>query len=224
MFRIANHLYLGPQYRYIANDTSLQDPIFPDRPGDIIPKNIKNVSSGLGVVLEYDTRDNRFYPVKGSHMEATANFASETIGSDNDYQQYEIGYNLYWTLRENQVLGWRTSGCFRGGDTPYWDLCMFGGEFDAIRGYVGGQYRDEISLTTQLEYRWRFYKKWGMVAFGGIGEVAPKLGDIEFDELLPSVGIGLRWLASEKQGINLSIDYARGKDSDAWYFRIGEAF
>jgi len=29
---------------------------------------------------------------------------------------------------------------------------------------------------------------------------------------------------SEEQRINLGIDYARGKDSDAWYFRIGEVF
>ena len=28
----------------------------------------------------------------------------------------------------------------------------------------------------------------------------------------------------EEQWVNLSIDYAVGKDSDAFYFRIGEAF
>jgi hemolysin activation/secretion protein len=101
---------------------------------------------------------------------------------------------------------------------------MFGGKLDAIRGYVGGQYRDDVSLTTQLEFRWSFYKKWGMVAFAGIGEVAPTVGDMNLDDLLPSAGVGLRFMASEKHRVNLGIDYARGKDSDAWYFRIGEAF
>lgn len=111
-----------------------------------------------------------------------------------------------------------------GGDAPYYDLCMFGGESDAIRGYVGGQYRDDVSLTTQVEYRWRFYKKFGLVAFAGIGEVAPELGEMNTENILPSVGAGIRYRASEEQRVNLSIDYAVGKDSDAWYFRIGEAF
>jgi len=31
-------------------------------------------------------------------------------------------------------------------------------------------------------------------------------------------------VAAEKERVNLSIDYAIGKDSYAWYFRIGEAF
>jgi len=31
-------------------------------------------------------------------------------------------------------------------------------------------------------------------------------------------------MIDDKRGINLSVDYAVGKDSDAVYFRIGEAF
>jgi outer membrane translocation and assembly module TamA len=125
---------------------------------------------------------------------------------------------------EQQVLAWRATGCFAAGDTPFYDLCLFGSGLDAIRGYIGGQYRDESSLTTQLEYRRPVYKRWGMVAFGGIGQVAPSLSELNADNILPSAGLGIRFRASEKDQINLSVDYARGKDSDAWYFRIGEAF
>ena len=63
-----------------------------------------------------------------------------------------------------------------------------------------------------------------MVAFAGIGQVAPSISDMNSDDLLPSYGMGIRFRISEEQRINLSIDYARGRDSDAWYFRIGEAF
>ncbi len=63
-----------------------------------------------------------------------------------------------------------------------------------------------------------------MVAFAGIGEVASELGEMDSENILHSVGIGFRYRVSEEQRINLSIDYAVGKDSDAWYFRIGEAF
>lgn len=222
LFQVAENLYLGPQYRFITIDTSLQNPILP--PNVINPKDFESVTSGLGVVLEYDSRVNKFYPQEGSHLEGTVNFASDLIGSDRNYEQVEVGFNLYREVGERKILAWRTTGCFRGGNTPFYDLCMFGGKFDAIRGYVGGQYRDDVSLTTQLEFRWKFYKKWGMVAFAGVGEVAPTVGDMNQDDLLPSAGVGIRFMASEKQRVNLGIDYARGKNSDAWYFRIGEAF
>ncbi len=63
-----------------------------------------------------------------------------------------------------------------------------------------------------------------MVAFAGIGQVAPSLKEFTSDNLLPSAGLGLRFRASEEERVNLSIDFAVGQDSDAWYFRIGEAF
>jgi len=225
LFQVAENLYLGPQYRFVSTTTSLQNPILPPGlPGDIIPRELRSVTSGLGVAFEYDSRDSKFFPLQGSHMEGTANFARDVIGSDRNYNQYEVAYNLYRELGESAVLAWRATGCFRDGQTPFYDLCMFGGESDAIRGYVGGQYRDDISLTTQLEFRWKFYKKWGMVAFAGIGEVAPSVADMDLDHLLPSAGVGLRFMVSEKEKVNLSIDFAKGEDSSAWYFRIGEAF
>jgi hypothetical protein len=52
-------------------------------------------------------------------------------------------------------------------------------------------------LATHAEYRvtlpWRF----GMVAFGGLGEVAPGLGEFQFDHLLPAGGGGLRFKISK---------------------------
>lgn len=225
LFRIADNLYLGPRYRLLTIDTVVDTTgLPPGHPGENLPDSFKVRSSGLGLVLDYDKRDNRFYPHRGSLLGVNTNFASESLGSDQDYQQYEVGYNLYTELGEEQHLAWRATGCFIGGDAPFYDLCLFGGEFDSIRGYVGGQYRDDVSLTTQLEYRWRFYKKWGLVAFGGIGQVAPSLGDLTTDNILPSAGLGIRFRASEEERVNLSIDYAVGDDLDAWYFRIGEAF
>jgi len=81
-----------------------------------------------------------------------------------------------------------------------------------------------MTVTTQIEYRWRFLQRWGMVAFAGIGQVAPELFEMNGDNILPSYGVGIRFTASESNRINLGVDYARGEDSDAWYFRIGEAF
>ena len=225
LFRIANNLYLGPRYRFMSIETSVdKQGLPPGHPGLLLPDKAKVKSAGLGIVLNYDTKDNKFYPHSGSFLDVNTNFVNEAFGSDQDYQQLEVGYNLYKKIGEEQILAWRATGCSTGGDTPFYELCMFGSTFDAMRGYVAGQYRDNISLTTQLEYRRRIYKKLGMVAFGGIGQVAPNLNELNSDDVLGSAGLGIRFMASEEARVNLSLDYARGKDSDAWYFRIGEAF
>jgi outer membrane protein assembly factor BamA len=224
-FRVADNFYLGLQYRLVTLDTTVdRDDLPPEIPDEGLPVDSEDVTSGLGILLDYDTRDNKFYPHHGSFLNVKSNFAGEALGSDRNYQQYEVGYNLYRELGENKIIAWRSTACFMGGDAPYYDLCQFGGESDAIRGYIGGQYRDDVSLTTQVEYRWRFYKRLGMVAFAGIGEVAPKVSDMNSENILHSLGGGIRFRASEEQRVNLSIDYAVGKDSNAWYFRIGEAF
>jgi outer membrane protein assembly factor BamA len=201
---------------------------FPDLPewipGDILRDGIEITSSGLGLVAEHDSRDNRFNPFGGSYLEFGSVFSREGLGSDRDYELYDIAFNLYSELGEEKILAWRLTGCSTGGDTPFYDLCMVGGGGDKIRGYVGGQYRDEVSFSTQLEYRWKFHKKFGVVAFGGFGQIAPSFGDMAADNLLPSYGVGIRYRMSDSQRINLGIDYARGKESSAWYFRIAEAF
>lgn len=89
---------------------------------------------------------------------------------------------------------------------------------------MAGQYRDKAMLTAQMEYRARLWKRWGMVAFGGVGTIAPEFDQFSWDELLPSVGGGLRYMISGKKRINLGVDFAVGRDTNAFYFRIGEAF
>ena len=221
--RVSGKLYLGVQFRLMTVTTRFPD--LPDwLPGDVLRDGVKITSSGLGLVLEHDARDNEFNPFSGSYLELVSNFAREGIGSDRNYEQYDAGFNYYAKLGKDTVLAWRATGCAIGGDSPFYDLCTFGGGGDGIRGYVGGQYRDEVSLTTQLEYRWKFFKKWGMVAFAGAGQVAPSIGEMTAGDLLPSYGVGIRFMVSDEQRINLGIDYARGKGSSAWYFRIAEAF
>jgi outer membrane protein assembly factor BamA len=224
--RVTGDWYLGAQYRLLRVTSAFKDlPDLPDWiPGDILRDGIEVQSSGIGLVLEHDSRDNKFNSSAGSYLDLSSNFAREGIGSDRSYEKYNMAYNFYHQLENSSVLAWRTTGCVIGGNAPLYDLCMFGGEDDRIRGYVGGQYRDDVSLTTQLEYRWKVRGKWGMVAFAGVGQVASSLSDMNTDNILPSYGIGVRYMASEAERINLGIDYARGKGDGAWYFRISEAF
>jgi hypothetical protein len=41
---------------------------------------------------------------------------------------------------------------------------------------------------------------------------------------LPSMGAGVRWLASEKARVNLSVDVARSRDDTSLYVYVKESF
>ncbi len=51
-----------------------------------------------------------------------------------------------------------------------------------------------------------------------------QFSNFDTDGILPSVGVGARFLASKEHRVNVSVDYAVGDNSAAFYVYIGEAF
>jgi outer membrane protein assembly factor BamA len=221
--RITGRLYGGLRYRYLGMETVLNLNELAGKGINLPPITGTVKSSAVGLVMNYDSRDNSFNPSGGIFLDGNAIFAAEALGSDFDYQIYQAAYNQYFQIADRMVLAYRAFGKFTAGRVPIFDLAFFGSHSD-LRGYPGGLYVDKMMIATQVEYRWRFWKKWGMVAFAGIGEVAPKLSEFGSGNYLPSYGAGLRYMVSEANRVNISMDYARGKAGDGVYFYIGEAF
>lgn len=61
-----------------------------------------------------------------------------------------------------------------------------------------------------------------LVAFGGVRSVAPEIR--QFDKLLPSVGVGLRYVIAKKNNVSLRFDAAWGREEHSFYVGVGEAF
>jgi hypothetical protein len=76
-----------------------------------------------------------------------------------------------------------------------------------------------------LEYRLTLPKRFGLVGFGGLGEVVPE-GNQPFRtrNFLPSGGGGVRFELSKKYHVNLRVDFAQGKHSHTSSVGVGEAF
>ncbi len=64
----------------------------------------------------------------------------------------------------------------------------------------------------------------GVVAFAGVGEVASDVGELNSENLLPSIGAGIRYRLTKQHPINFRVDVARGKNDTAIYVGVGEAF
>lgn len=224
LIQAGDNIYLGLRYRLLRMETDTDNPgVFAGGTFRLSADERNAVSSGIGPVLRLDSRDNKYNPYSGALVDLISYIADDVFGSDFDYRSLRAEYNQYVQVGQDQVLAVGLSGCFTSGDVPYYDLCSFG-QRSNLRGYVSGRYRDRNMLAAQLEYRGRFHDRWGLIAFAGAGKVTPDIEEFNSDDLLPSVGAGLRLMVSRKERINVGFDYAVGRDEETFYLRFGEAF
>ncbi len=212
--RVAKSFYVGLRYRYNRSRTTFDIPVDYDPP--------EVTYSGLGPVLSFDSRDSVFGPRRGWLIKLDTVINHDVFGSARDYTILEAAANAYFTLPKGAVLAGRIFARAGVGDVPFEEQAVMVGT--DLRGYSSGKYRGEQKYTVQAEYRRTLFKKIGAVAFGGFGWVADDISRIRLANILPSIGIGVRYLMIPAYGINVGIDFAVGKDDTAFYFRIGEAF
>lgn len=222
LLQVAKRTFLGLRYRGVRVETTLEGGSLPPAIAAVLPSSIAIVSSGFGPRATFDSRDHDMNPSSGVLVDLRANFADEAFGSDFDYQTYELSANTYRRAGRG-VLALRGLACQVSGSTPLFDLCLYGSSGD-LRGYEAGRYRDRTMLLAQAEYRFPLAGRFGAVVFAGTGKVARSFEDMGDEPSLPSVGAGVRWLASEKARVNLSVDVARGRDSTGVYVYVKESF
>ena len=181
------------------------------------------LTSGLGLVLTYDSRDNIFYPASGGYYEIAAAVFSEILGSDHNYTKTFIDLRRYLKIADDQVLALQMFYNFVGGSAPFYDIPQLGGD-NIMRGYFEGRYRDKHYFATQLEYRIRVWWRFGLVGFIGVGDVASKFSKFELNKFKYSVGAGLRFRIDETELWDLRVDIGFGKNSSGFYFQYNQAF
>jgi outer membrane protein assembly factor BamA len=177
---------------------------------------------GVGFNFVWDGRDNLFYPTSG-HFQSMK-FIVYPEPSDYVFTSVEIDVRYYKKLSKNQVLATNFYFNSVSSDAPFYKLPALGGQ-NRMRGYFQGRYRDKNYMTLQTEYRQFFSKKFGFVAFAGIGDVSSEVTDLKLNSLKYSLGGGLRYLFNKKENVNLRMDFGIGKDGNTGiYFGIEEAF
>jgi hypothetical protein len=216
--RIQEGVYLGPTYAYGTSETRVRVDL-PDLPPGLRPKAFDATVSNIGAHLQWDTRDNVFFPREGLFLDVKLNAHDPAWGDDFSYQAYEFQFRSYPSLSKKSVLAWQFRGRFMSGDVPFYDLA----QYDA-RGYIRGRYRDETMLSAEVEYRRNLWWRFSGVVFASVGQVAPNLRDFTGDNFLFAIGTGIRFQLTSKNPLNYRIDVAWGKNGVQFYFSVGEAF
>lgn len=184
-----------------------------------------NLGTGLGLV--YDNRHNVLNVRKGffseiaylRYFKGLSTFDFHTVFSDTRF---------FHPIGKNNVLALHLIGQFNGGEVPFNQLALMGGE-SIMRGYYTGRYRDRNQIAAQAEIRFLplplgFTKRIGAAIFGGTGTIFNKVNQINTKSLIWSGGAGLRFLIFPKKDIYTRFDYSFTREGGGFYLFIGEAF
>lgn len=182
------------------------------------------LTSGLGFIASWDTRDNIFYPSKGGYYQISATYYSQALGSDFDYNKYLLDFRRYHSIADNHILAVQTYLMAEFAYPPFYDLALLGGDKE-MRGYLKGRYRDKAFYTVQAEYRVaNVISRFGFVLFAGAGDVASSVEKFGIDTIKPTIGFGIRYRLDEKQKLDIRADIGFGRDTNGIYFGIDQAF
>ena len=210
-----SHWYIGPRYTYFKSDTR-----FTGEAADELRLKDHELSVGkLGLVVDYDSRDNMFYPTRGSYAELEAQFARGWLGGSKSFETYRARGYSWLPLNPKWTLGVRLDGQTTGGSVPF-----YAQPYIDLRGVSRGRYQDKTALVAETELRWNVTPRWSVSGFTGIGKAYGRWRTFSEADNVVSVGAGFRYLIARKLGLAVGIDVAHSKDQNAFYIQVGSAW
>jgi hypothetical protein len=175
--------------------------------------------AGGGLVVQFDTRDNVFFPTRGHMHEA----AVTAFGGDYAWTRWRLDLRRYLPLGPRHTVALQALLVANGGEPPFTQLALLGGQ-NVLRGYYEGRDRDRSLAAFQAEYRRPLGGRFGATLFAAAGAVARDTDRLALDQARVAGGFGLRYQLSVSEGINFRLDYGVGEDSSGMYFTATEAF
>jgi len=220
----AERLYVGLQFQF-ERQKILQPIDGSALDENTVPGSKGGTVSGLGFILNWDTRNNIFTPSRGNYWQASAYFNGKTLGGDFNFTQVKVDLRTYQPgIAPSHVLALQALYQSATGPlAPFYRYAKLGGD-SLMRGYYKGRYRDKHYLAVQAEYRLPVWWKFGIVGFAALGDVAPAFDKFRIAQFKYAVGMGLRFKIAPKEGANLRADIAFGPGTTGIYFTAGEAF
>ena len=222
--RFMPSLYAGASVLWLQTSVSLKN-----NSGVVPPPELEDLSRtdllAPGVSGEFDTRNDDYWPSRGSIASLKGNFFSSALGSARDFQRYAGAWSWYSGTRfPRTIVATNLNVTAAAGDVPFWAIPSLGGGQYGLRGYTQGRYRDDVVTTAQAELRWHAPNRLGAAVFGGFGQVAPSVSELASAQVLWGGGAGVRLQLTKEYPMHMRLDFAWGKTERLLYFSVGEAF
>ena len=217
-YRIHGNWFVGAQALYqnfgISGETAFDDMVL-----DVLGV-APYKSGGLGLVAQYDSRDNENSPTQGWLLNVNNIAYRESLGGESDFDVIRGDFRYYMPHGKGNVLAVRQLNHVTD-DAPTQVKAPV-----QLRGYKIGQYNGNYMSQIEIEERYRFAEKWTASVFLGIA--CTYGGDrscSDSENQFPAGGGGVQYALKPKEGIVLNLEYAAGKDSNyGVYLKMGYAY
>lgn len=228
-FRVGdNALFLGISQRYIKatlkpNDLGSFGEVLPPAWRDPIVALLTSdiTTSGLGLVAEYDSRDNIFTPTQGYRYQLQSLWFDEQLGSDIDYQLWRLEGLNFWALNESWRLGIKLAGEYADANDllpPYATPSV------QLRGIPSARYQGNLVAMTEAEVTWVVNQRWRILAFSGLGKAASGGSEFSTAPSRRTLGAGFRYQIARRYGFDMGLDIAVGPEDSVFYITAGSAW
>ncbi|MDR2805920.1 MAG: outer membrane protein assembly factor [Dysgonamonadaceae bacterium] len=216
-YRLSENFYAGGKLDFIYTDVPKIDDL-----SYLEGQKENYLMTGLGISLQYDSRDFIPNPKRGVYLMLRQSIFPELFGSSNKtcYRTTFIA-DAYRKLWQGAIIAVDLFGQFNPENSP-WTLKEQLGDNQRMRGYYAGRYIDNNIVIGQMELRQHIVQRFGCAAWIGGGAVFPAFDKFEAKNILLNWGVGLRW--EFKHNVNVRIDYGFGRQTGGFVFNIGEAF
>ena len=226
-------LFVGPVQRFVS--ARIAPNSLGDLSGDLLPPALREkwqelvtrlltqdvVTSGLGVTIEFDSRDNFFSPRAGYQYQLEHLWYRDFIGSDIDYQLTSFNGHNYWNVTDRFRTALRIS--IEAADTEGL-LPPFATPGIVLRGIPALRYQGNFVAVTEAEVTWQIDSRWAVLAFAGAGRAANSSGELGDTPSRVTKGAGFRYLIAKRYGFEMGLDIARGPEENVLYIQAGTAW
>lgn len=233
-FRIGeSSFFIGPSQTFI--DARIKPKSLGDLAGDILPPEfqdrwqefVRNLltqdvrTSALGIVLEFDKRDNFFSPHAGYRYELEHSWYRDFLGSDIEYELSSLSGFNYWNITERFRAALKVSVDYASTNSL---LPPFATPGIVLRGIPALRYQGNFVGVAEAEVTWQVDDRWSVNVFGGGGRAANSYSEFKEAPSRVAKGGGFRYLIAKRYGFEMGVDIARGPEENVFYIQGGTAW
>ena len=217
LFRVGDSpVFVGASQVYAKTDISTDSPLVNRVWQRVLGQ--QSTSSALGVVAEYDTTNNFFYPKKGLSLQGEYRFYRSMLGGDYQYNQFSLNGKYFIPLSRTLTLAF--AGDYQSLTHHDRHLTPMARPYIALRGIASYRYQGDYVNTVQTQLAWEFQPRWILQGFVGIGSAADEAHGL-WEQTETAWGTGFRYLIARQYGLHTGIDVAFSEHQQAVYFNVG---
>ncbi len=181
------------------------------------------IKSNLLALMLFDNRDNINAPKKGIYAEVIYQKSAQFLGSDFDYQKWEIDFRAFQDLGADVVLAHELWLTIATDGIPFFDMAHLSTGARA-RGMSDRRFINFDIYSLQSELRFPIWNRFRGAAFYSVNHIPEQRNNFKTAYQAWSYGLGLRYILDKQNRNCIRLDIGTAERKFNFYLTVNEAF